>query len=233
MMLLYKAWFESRKRFLLSFLAMAGLSIVFVLFHQVVRFAFTDHDVSYAEYVWKAVFRGQLREIYVVLALFLGLGGLDREREQGTAGYTLALPVSRWRLIAARGLAGVMETTVLALLPAVLVPTLSPFVQQFYPWRQALHFGVLWGIGGALIFTIGFVASVLFSGEYTAAIAALVLLFAYTIAADLPGMERHLVDIHDTMNGTGPHGFTTLVMILSAATAIVWMAGYITTKRDY
>lgn len=42
---------------------------------------------------------------------------------------------------------------------------------------QALQFGVLWAIGGALIFARGFLASVLFPGEYSAPIAALIFLF--------------------------------------------------------
>lgn len=232
-MLLYKAWLESRNRFLLSFLSIAGLSVVFVIFHHVVRDAVTDHHVTYGEYIWKAIFQGQLRQIYVVLALLLAMGGLDRERAYRTAGYTLALPVSRWRLVAARGLAGVIETTVLSFLPAILVPALSPLIQESYPWKQALHFGILWMIGGFFIFTIGFLASVLFSGEYSAAIAAMAALFAYSIAADMPGMERYIIDIHDTMNGSGPHGAKTLVPILLIALAMVGIAGCITARRDY
>lgn len=233
MMLLYKAWLESRTRFLLSFLAMAGLSIVFVYFNHDVRTVVTDHDVSYAEYIWEGIFKGQLRSIYVVLALLLGMGGLDRERENGTVGYTLALPVSRWRFIAARGIGGAIETTVLAFLPAILVPALSPCVHEFYSWGQAFQFGFLWSIGGALIFTMGFLASVLFSGEYSSAMAAVILLFAYSITTDLPGLERYIIDIHDTMNGSGPHGFKTLATISLTAAAIIGLASYITTKKDY
>jgi ABC-type transport system involved in multi-copper enzyme maturation permease subunit len=233
MMLLYKAWLESRKRFALSFLAMAGLSVFFVVFHQAVRAAVTDHDVGYGEFIWKAVFQGQLRQIYVILALLLGLGGLDRERAYGTAGYTLALPVGRWRLVAARGVGGFMEAAVLAFLPAFLVPALSPFVHEPYPWGQALHYGALWTSGGVFIFAIGFLASVLFTGEYSAAIAAMTALFAYSIAADLPGMEHSIPEIHDTMNGSGPHGVKVLALIVLTATAMIGAAGYITTKRDY
>lgn len=232
-MLLYKAWFESRRRFLLSVAAMAGLSAVFVLFNHVARPAFSDHDISYAEYIWKAVFKGQLREVYVILVLLLGMGGLDREREYGTAGFTLAIPVSRWRLIAARGVAGVVETIVLSFLPAIVIPVLSPLVQEVYPWRDALRFGLLWAVGGVLIFTIGFLASVLVKGEYAAAIAAIAALFAYSMAADLPGMEHYIIDIHDTMNGTGPHGPVTLAVILLAAAAMIGASGVITLRRDY
>lgn len=233
MMLLYKAWLESRARFLLGLLAIAGLSGVFVFFNHDARTVVTDHDVSYAEFIWRSIFKGQLRDIYVILTLLLGLGGLDRERSHGTAGHTLALPVSRWRLIAARGLTGIIETAVLAILPASLVPALSPFIQESYPWRLALQFGALWTVGGILIFAIGFLASVLFAGEYSAAIAAIVLLFGYSITTDLPGMEHYLIDIHDVMNGSGPHGPTTLAAISITAVATIWLAGYITTRKDY
>ncbi len=233
MMLLYKAWLESRTRFLLGLLALAGLSAILVFFNHDVRTVVTDHDVSYGEYIWKAIFKGQLRDIYVILTLLLGLGGLDRERSHGTAGHTLTLPVSRWRLIAARGIAGVIETTILSFLPASLVPALSPLVRESYSWQLALQFGTLWAVGGILIFAIGFLASVLFAGEYSAAIAAIVTLFVYSITTDLPGMERYLVDIHDVMNGSGPHGVTTLAMISITAVATIWLAGYITSMKDY
>ncbi len=129
--------------------------------------------------------------------------------------------------------AGVIETALLSLLPAILVPALSPFAHEFYSWGQALQFGVLWAMGGVLIFTMGFLASVLFSGEYSVAVAAMILLFAYSITTDLPGVERYIVDIHDTMNGSGTPEFKTLAMISLTATAIVGLAALITIKNDY
>jgi hypothetical protein len=35
------------------------------------------------------------------------------------------------------------------------------------------------------------------------------------------------------MNGSGPHGFATLTMISLTAAAIIGLAGYITTRKDY
>lgn len=233
MMLFYKAWVESRTRFLLGAFAMASLAAVFVLFNHDVRTIVTDQEVSYGEYIWRSIFKGQLRDIFVILTLLLGLGGLERERAYGTAGHTLALPVSRWTVILARAITGICETVVLAFLPAGTVPILSPFIREYYSWRLALQFAVFWAVGGILIFAMGFIASVLFAGEYTAAIAAIVLLFAYSITTDLPGVEQYVIDIHDFMNGSAPHGLPTNAAICFAAAATIWLAGYLTSRKDY
>jgi len=153
-MLFYKAWVESRTRFLLGACAMASLTAVFVLFNHDVRTIVTDQEVSYGEYIWRSIFKGQLRDIFVILTLLLGLGGLERERAYGTAGHTLALPVSRWTMILARAITGISETTVLAFLPASMVPILSPFIHESYSWRLALQFAALWAVGGILIFAM-------------------------------------------------------------------------------
>jgi len=233
MMLFYKAWIESRTRFLLGTFAIVSLAAVFVLFNHDVRAIVVEDQVSYAVYIWRGIFKGQLRDIFVILTLLLGLGGLERERSYGTAGHTLALPVSRWRLIITRGITGIIETTVMAFLTAGIVPILSPFIHESYPWRLALQFAFLWTLGGTLVFAMGFIASVLFAGEYSAAIAAIVLLFAYSITTDLPGVERYVVDIHDVMNGSAPHGPTTTAMICLAAAAMISLAGYLTSRKDY
>jgi ABC-type transport system involved in multi-copper enzyme maturation permease subunit len=233
MMLFYKAWLETRTRFLLSVAALAGLSAIFVLMNQGVRESITSEAVTYPDYIWKAIFKGHLRDIFVLLALLLGMGGLERERSYGTAGFTLTLPIARWRLTAVRGLAGMMETALLAFLPAVIVPLLSPLAGQTYPWFTALRFGMLWTIGGVLIFAMGFLASIFFAGEYSAPIAAIGFLFAYSVLADVPGVERYVVDIHDIMNGTGPHGFSTLASLSLVAFSMIAVGGYVTMRRDY
>src|SRR5689334_17162028 len=89
-------------------------------------------------------YKGYLRDIFVVVVLLLGMGGLGRERAYGTSGFTLTLPVSRWRLTATRATVGLAESTVIAFLPAILLPLLSPLVNETYPWSQAFHFAVLW-----------------------------------------------------------------------------------------
>ena len=201
-MLWYKAWLESRTRFILGALTIAGLCVGFVLFHRdgVRMFA---SPPTYVEYIWELVYKGYLRELFLMLTLLLGVGGLLRERDFGTSSFTLALPVSRLHLVSVRAALGLVQVAALSLLPALLIPALSPLKGELYPWSQALRFAVLWAVGGGLIFMMGFLASSLFGGEYTAPVVAFLGLFVYSVIADLPLFERRSLDINDIMSGMG------------------------------
>lgn len=244
-MLWYKAWRESETRFWISALAITGLCIGFVLFHREGSVIF-DRPTTYVEYIWRIVYKGFLRELFVLLALLLGVGGLLRERDYATAGFTLALPVSRLHLVSVRAAVGLLEVGTLSFLPAIVIPALSPLVGQIYPWQQALQFALLWTIGGALIFMLGFLASVLFGGEYTAPVVALLALLLYSVIADLPLMERFSPDIHDIMSGAGtpyfrqdafllvgPLPWLAFAVISLIVVSLVALAVRITVNQDF
>ena len=244
-MLWYKAWRESQTRFLLSALTMAGLCVVFVLFHGE-RNGISDRPLTYMEYIWRIVYKGYLRELFVLLALLLGVGGLLRERDWGTAGFTLALPVSRLHLVSVRAAVGLLEVAALSFVPALVIPALSPLVGQFYPWSQALQFSLLWTFGGALIFVLGFLASSVFAGEYTAPVAAFLMLLVYSVIADLPVVEHYALDVHDIMSGVGmpyfqsdgslligPLPWMALAVILVVVFSLVALAGRIARQQDF
>src|SRR2546429_3621244 len=96
-MLLYKAWRESRHGFLLSLGVLALFCTVFSLSPR------TDLPrLTYAAIMWGATYGGALCNIFLVLSLLLGLGGFLRERLYGTLAYTLSLPVRRSRFVVAR-----------------------------------------------------------------------------------------------------------------------------------
>jgi len=232
-MLFYKAWLESRTRFLLSGITMAALVALFVFMNRDVRADVAYLNTTYAQYLWSAIYKGYLRDIFVIVVLLLGMGGLGRERAYGTSGFTLTLPVSRWRLTATRAGVGLAESTIIAFLPAILLTLLSPLVNETYPWSQALHFAVLWAFGGSFVFAIGFLASALFAGEYSAPIAAVALLFAYSIVTDLPRVERYAIDIHDFMKGTGPQGPPALVAVSASSIMLIAVVAYITRRKDF
>src|SRR6202022_3422171 len=171
-MLLYKSWRESRVRFLLSAVALAVICASFVFFRVDASSGIGDEPLSYPVYIWRNTYKGYLRELFMILTILLGLGGLARERDHRTVGFTLALAVSRWRLLVTRVLVGFAEVILLATVPAVVLPILSPLVGQVYPSSQAWSFTILWATVGSLIFAMSVLASVVL-GEFTAPIAAL------------------------------------------------------------
>jgi ABC-2 type transport system permease protein len=244
-MLWYKAWLESRARFLLSACTVALLCVAFVLLHREAA-ELADHSRSYVEYIWRIVYKGYLREIFVLLAVLLGVGGLMRERDHGTTTFTLALPVSRWRLVFIRAAVGVLEVLGLSVLPALILPSMSSLVGEVYPWSQAWQFGLLWSVSGAFFFAIGFLASIFFAGEYTAPVVAVIAMLGYSLAVELPQIERFAPDVHDLMSGvdmpyfrsdvyllTGTLPWTALAVILFAVSCSLILAAKVTDRQDF
>lgn len=245
-MLWHKAWRESQARFLLSAVAISGLCIGFVVFHREGAAGISDEPLSYVEYIWGIVYRGYLRELFVFFSLMLGFCGLLRERDRGTAGFTLALPVSRLRLVSVRAAVGLSEVAGLSLLPGLVIPSLSSLVGQSYPWSQALQFALLWTSGGAFFFVIGFLASTVFFGEFTVPVAGFLGLVLYSVIADLPFLEQYSLDIHDIMSGkgmpyfqehgallVGPLPWMALAVIVLIPLGLIGLAYRITEYRDF
>jgi ABC-type transport system involved in multi-copper enzyme maturation permease subunit len=244
-MLWYKAWRESRGRFVLSSLTIAVLCAVTVAFEKDAAGAY-EQPPTYDAFIWQSVYKSGIRELFLLLAILLGLGGLLRERAHGTAGFTLALPVSRRRLLAARAGVGALEIAGLSLVPALVLPTLSPMFHESYPVSQALQFSLLWTVGGALFFAVGLLASTLFGGEYTAGICSVAVLLAYSLMVDVPGVEAYIGDVHDVMSGSGmpyfqpamsrlagPLPWWSLAAILLIAFVLTAIAAQLTKRHDF
>jgi hypothetical protein len=135
--------------------------------------AFSERVVghTYGEYIDSLVFGGFGKWVFVLPVVFLGPGGLLRERAHHTAAFTLALPVSRAQLIASQIAVGLGELAPLAVVPALVISPLSALVHQSYPIAQALRYGLLRCVCGSFIFAITFLLSVFLRGAYTAPMA--------------------------------------------------------------
>src|SRR5262249_10776304 len=122
----------------------------------------------------------------------------------------------------------------------------SPLVGQLYPWETAWKFGVLWTAGGSLVFGLGILASAAVAGETAAPVGALFLLLGYSGLAELPGLDRWLVNVHDLMSGRGmpffdaatfsiarPLPWVSIGMTEALAVAAVALASGLTARRDF
>jgi hypothetical protein len=188
-MLWYKAWRESQVRFLFTALVLTAFCLFAVLSEPYVQagksIPIPLHMRSgvHSEYIYNLVYSGEAKGLFSLLTIFLGLGGLQRERLHNTAVFTLALPVSRFRLMGTQVALGLIELGTLALLPAALIPALSALAHQSFPLEEALHFSVLWFACGIVIYSFSFFLAVVSPGEYTAPVACYVLLMLHTVVA--------------------------------------------------
>jgi ABC-2 type transport system permease protein len=246
-MLAYKAWRESRTRFLLSSVSLAWGCSVVVLMQGSLR-AELHAPMPYSKYIWSAVYKSNgLRDLYLVLVLMLGLGGLLPERARGTSGFTLALPVSRFRLVATRAMVGLAELTLLACVPAVLLPIVSQWLGEWYSTRQAWQFVVLWVGCGSVVFSVAFVCSTLL-GEYATWVVSFVILLLYSALVHLVPVlaRRPMLDLFDLMSGAvmpyfhdadatlrGPLPWEPLMIMAGLTSAFVATAIRITVHQEF
>jgi ABC-type transport system involved in multi-copper enzyme maturation permease subunit len=242
-------WRVSQVRFLISALVLIAICAAVVLLEDMFRAQLHAKSAplnTYIGYIYQRIYGGFARGMFLMLALLLGLGGLQRERAHGSAGFTLALPVRRLRLMTVRAAVGLLEILALALLPVLLVPGVSRLVGEYYPLSQSVHFCVLWfGIGSA-VFSASYLSSAFFANEYSALAVSLVAFCVYPLAVRLPSLRRYPLHIHYIMNGTGmayfdPHTdlligplpWTVLLVVAMVALGLIISATLITQKKDF
>jgi ABC-2 type transport system permease protein len=248
MMLWYKAWRESRVRFLLSAAVMIFLCLSLM---NRARTGFPPPerpDLPYSAWVWANIYGNLNPTVFVILVMILGLGGLQRERPVGTAPFTLTLPVTRVRLVFVRAAMGLIQVAVLSLIPVMLVPTLSPLIaRQSYPVIQALQFALLFMTWGAVAFAVGFVWSSVFGGEFTGTALCVITPVVYRIlvsnssrlqsfpafnyASFMSGLPYILSPVKDLI--VKPLPWTTLAGLAAVTIALITCAARITHQQDF
>jgi ABC-type transport system involved in multi-copper enzyme maturation permease subunit len=202
MALWYKAWLESRVRFLTSAAVLIAYCVSFV--EQARRNfppVFEPH-IPYSVFVWRGVYNGIDTLLFVAVALLLGLGGLQRERAAGTAGFTLALPATRAGLLLPRIVVAMLEMTVLSIVPAVIVPLMSARIGHFYPTSDAIRFAALFTATGGVWVAAGILWSTVTRAEYTGAAAAILTPVMYGVVVNGTALGRWpSANIFNVMNG--------------------------------
>ncbi len=166
--LCYKAWLETRARFIVGLVALCGLSFVVVLSHpsameRIVSWVrlhpaahrplWLDRELhDYAFYIWHRHYGGWFRDAWIVNAVLLGVGGLTQECVRGSAAFSLSLPMRRRQFVVAYSLVASVELLILALSPALIVPALSSVVGGKYTLNEALSRGMILFVGGLIVF---------------------------------------------------------------------------------
>jgi ABC-2 type transport system permease protein len=181
-MLWYKAWLETRWRFLigLAVLVMMACGAVFQ-YPAVVRLLPLAENVQtgsgilgrairdaieiqrdYRGFIWYQWVRQNFAQMWTLFAVLLGSGGLLAHGSSGAL-FTLSLPASRNHVLGIRAGACLAELFVLALVPSLLIPLLSPAVGESYSFATALvHAGCMF-VAGTAFFSFALLMSTVFS----------------------------------------------------------------------
>lgn len=164
-MLWYKAWMETRSRFLISLLATTAFC----------WFSVYDRDTGLGPRILVSYYYSVLHSGHIILSLMwfltvtlLLMGGLLREKSAGAASFTLSLPVSRARLMSVRIGMGLIQALLLAAIPwGVMFLTATITGKANSNGQLWFHLFVLLG-GGSIFFGLALLISSLVEGEYTA-----------------------------------------------------------------
>jgi ABC-2 type transport system permease protein len=181
-MLWYKSWLETRWRFVIGFvvLTLSACGTV-VTYPEVIKLlplaskteltGELGRRVSeamelardYRGYVWSQWFRQNMPQLWALIAVVIGTGGLLAQSVGGGALYTLSLPISRSRLIAVRAATGLAELLVLAFVPSLVLPLLSPAIGQTYGFGDVLVHSACMFVTGTVFFSLAFLLSTVFN----------------------------------------------------------------------
>ncbi|HEX5473444.1 MAG TPA: hypothetical protein VFX12_02185 [Vicinamibacterales bacterium] len=184
-MLWYKAWLETRWRFLIGLLVLvcSAAATVFTypkvlqllplvppegaggeLGRRITEAAALAR--TYRGFVWSQGFGQDLMRMVTLFAALLGVGGVFSGSSGAGSLFTLSMPVSRNRLLGTRTAIGLVELLVLAIGPALVIPLLSPAVGQRYAIDEALVHGVCLFAAGSAFFSLAMLLSTIFSDAW-------------------------------------------------------------------
>jgi hypothetical protein len=175
-MLWYKAWLETRSRFLISLGGILGICSARVLRMD----GLGDSAVSWYYFALQQTHE-QLCMFWVLAVMLLMMGGLVREKAVGASAFTLALPVSRTRLMGVRISMGLIEAMALAIVPWAVMFLIAITTGKANSVSWALFHVVLLAGGGSLFFAFALLISSLVEGEYTAPAVSLGVALAVTM----------------------------------------------------
>lgn len=161
-MLFYKAWIETRARFIAALFGTTLVTSV-VLYHFE---AVMDPPVLYSDRFVSTTDQ-YVMGMWLLSVILFAMGGLIREKAVGESSFTLSLPVSRTRLLGIRIIVGMLQAILAAVLPWVAIVFITNNAGKPFPVSQAALYLLLLVSGGLVYFALAILISTVIEGEYT------------------------------------------------------------------
>ena len=187
-MLWYKAWLETRARFLIALIGITLICAYSVFHGDRNTYAFTD--TSWFNGVWHST-HSMLVLMWILAVTLLCMGGLLREKASGASAFTLALPVPRTRLIGVRIAMCFAQSVTLAIVPWIAIYTVDAIFGRTHSLPQAFFRVVLMLGGGMIFFALAILVSSVVEGEYTAPVVCFGVVVVISIALSDPPLRAY------------------------------------------
>ena len=218
-MLWYKSWLETRWRFVIGLvllvLSACGTVLAYPRVMQLLSAAprvdasgvigrqiseSVELARSYRGYVWSQWYGQNLMQLWTFFAMLLASGSALSPAYGGGTLFTLSLPVTRQQLLGVRAATGLAELLLLAFVPSLLIPMLSPAVGQSYSVGDALVHGTCLFVAGAAFFSLAFLLSTVFSDLWRPLLIACSIAVVLSLVGQVfPDVSRY--SIFSVMNG--------------------------------
>ena len=253
-MLWYKFWLDTRWRFLIGLVLLAGSAFSMALAYPrvlqllpLVPSADTGGEIGrrireiallsreYRGYVWAQWFHQQPTQLGTLFAVLLGTGLVSPSG--GGALFTLSLPVSRERLVAVRAAAGLVEFFTIAVVSSLVFPMISPAVGQTYSVSGALVHALCWFLAGAVFYSLALLLSTVFSDIWRPLLLACTVAFALAMAElvfrDLAPYSLFRVMSAESYFRTGSLPWTGLAASAAISAGVLYGAARNFARRDF
>lgn len=254
-MLWYKSWLETRSRFLIGLVLLMGSAIgTIYTYPQVLKLMpmvpaiKAEGEIGrrimeaaalardYKGFIWSQWYRQNLPQLWTIFAVLLATGGAFAQGSKGSL-FTLSLPASRHRVVGIRAATGLIELLAITLIPALLLPILSPAIGQSYGLADAVAHTVCLFVAGATFYSLSFLLSSVFNDIWRPMLIALGVAAVIGICEQVP-IDLARYGIFHVMSGetyfrTGGLPWVGLFTTAILSAAMLYGAAVNTQRRDF
>ena len=190
---------------------------------------------TYGGYVWSQWFQQNGAQLAGLFAAIIGTGGLLSQTAAARL-FTLSLPVSRERLLAARAAAGLGQMLALTVVPALVIVLVSPLVGRSFPLLDALAYALCAFVGSAVFFSVAFFFSSMFGSVWAPIVLTLCSGAALGALDRITGADRfsliQMVHGESYFKGNGLP-WPMLAVSLAVSAALLYSGTRLVARQDF
>ena len=253
-MLWYKAWRDTRWRFLIGLVILIGTALACVFAYPSVKGMLgiaiyggpsdlvtqeikwmAELSANLRGYIWAQFIRHNMYGLWTLFAVLLGAEGVFSRRSG--AAFTLSLPVSRRRICSVRAATDLAELFLLALAPLLVITIAAPAIGNHYALADALVHGISIFVGGAVFYGLTLLLATVFEDRWRPILIALAVVIVVAVCRDLipalaPFTPAGVMD-GESYFRTGTLAWAGLFTWAAVAAATLYAAIRSIERRDY